>query len=126
MNQDDPIQRYLRHEISIGKLVELVTHPYDLIGGFANYIDELKQVPPPLRWENLQINANKRYQGEWKNRNGETRVHVSLIDCSFVMHTFWIKGFNPDSPVTRAMILLMMNKKLNDFHVKMKKYLRRP
>ena len=37
------IHQYLKGEISASKLIELVPEPLDLVGGFANAIDEFRR-----------------------------------------------------------------------------------
>lgn len=75
-----------------------------------------------MTWNDLNVTPGIRYSHrdekgivyqEWTSSEGERRIQVSLKGASFVSHTFWIKGFNVNSGVTRAVILLIMQKELS-------------
>lgn len=61
-----------------------------------------------LSWEDLNVRTTG-----WKDREGRLRVFVSIKGCAFVNHTFWIDGWTPDKPETRASVLLMINRELD-------------
>jgi len=58
----------------------------------------------------------------WKDSSGRTRVHASLIGCSFVMKTFWFKEYNPDNPAQRASILIQIQSQLRRLVHRLKTY----
>jgi hypothetical protein len=109
------VRRFLRNEISTGKLLELVSSPHDLCGAFGQVFDESKITEnKKLHWSDLNVNAGSRQIQDWRNRKGELRVHVSVRGIAFVMHTFWFKDWTPEKPETQAAILLVMNKHLTE------------
>jgi len=119
----DHVKRYLKHEISTGKLLELIPERHDLVGAFGQAFDDLNSPKETkLAWEDLNINTNFRGNGEWRDVKGKLKVHVSIKNASFVMHTFWIKDWTPEKPETKAAILLEMNRTLSRIYKSIERF----
>jgi hypothetical protein len=58
----------------------------------------------------------------WRDSSGRTKVHASLIGCSFVMKTFWFENYDAANLAQRASILIQLQQNLRKTIHRLKTY----
>lgn len=82
-----------------------------------------------LTWDDLKVTTGKAYYGRnegykpFQDSRGRIRIHVSLKECSFVCHTFWIKDWSGEAtPTQQAVFLLEIYRKLKNVRRRLNLY----